>query len=611
MTWPSIGDYAVIGNCRTVALVSRDGAIEWLCLPNFSSPSVFAAILDRSAGHFTIRPQGRYETTRRYLPESNVLETTFRIEGGAVLRLTDCMPLPAQPDGDLETLAELDPQHEVLRHVECLAGEVDVHLACAPRPAYGRESVRFRRRGKLGWQACDCRFGAFLNTDIDVQPQDDGSLRGTARLRAGEERWASFCYDESEASVVAPLGRWAKRRLDDTIGWWRWWARKCRYGGEYRDAVLRSALTLKLLNSATSGAVLAAPTTSLPEAIGGARNWDYRYCWLRDSALVLYAFFRLGFLEEGDGFLGWLLHATRLTWPNLQVMYDLYGETRLTERELPHLEGYRGSRPVRIGNGAHEQLQLDVYGELVAAVAEYVRAGGELDGTERRMLAGLARTVCTLWRKPDHGIWETRREARHHTYSKAMCWVAIDRLRKLELGLDRQALERECIAIREDIEANGFSAECNSYVGYYGAREPDASLLLLARHGYCAPETPQMRGTYEFVTRTLSRGGLLRRFPTASAYDGVHGSENVFAPCSFWAAEYLANVGRRAEAKALFERLLGYANDVGLYAEEIVAETGEAIGNFPQAFTHVSMVSAAMALTVEKTDRPPLSSEAR
>ncbi len=600
-TWPAIGDYALIGNCRTTALVSREGSIEWLCLPTFSSPSLFGAILDRAAGHFSIRPAGEARVSRRYLPASNVLETTFHAAGG-VLRVTDCMPLPAQPSADLQSAHELDPEHEILRRVQCVSGEVEVELSFAPRPRYGRDRLGFRRRGKLGWQLCGCHFSAFLNTDIEVQPSSDGaSLHGSAGLRAGEERWASFCYDEVEAAVVPPLGAWARRRVEDTTGWWQWWAGRSRYQGDYRDAVLRGALALKLLTSATSGAVLAAPTTSLPEAIGGARNWDYRYCWLRDSALVLYAFFSLGFLEEGESFLGWLLHATRLTWPKLQVMYDLYGETQLRERELAHLSGYRDSKPVRVGNGAHEQLQLDVYGELVAAVVQYVESGGELDSAERRMLAGLARTVRGLWRKPDHGIWETRREARHHTYSKAMCWVAIDRLRKLDLGLDREALGRECHAIREDIEANGFSRECNSYVGYYGAREPDASLLLLGRHGYCAPEDPRMRGTYEFVTRSLSRGGLLQRFPTGSAYDGVHGAENVFAPCSFWAAEYLANVGRQGEAKALFERLLGCANDLGLYAEEIVPESGQPVGNFPQAFTHVSMISAANALTVEKT----------
>ena len=602
MSWPSIGDYAIIGNCRTAALVSRDGALEWLCLPGFASPSVFGAILDRTAGHFSIRPRGRYEAQRAYLHDSNVLQTTFRVAGGGVLRLTDCMPLPAEANGDLQTSRELDPEHEILRRIECVAGEVEVELSCEPRPGYGRDQVRFYDRGKLGWQLGNCHFSAFLNTDLEARPDPSGSaLTGATRLRAGEERWASFSYDEVEAAVIAPLGTWARRRVDDTVGWWRGWAGRSTYQGEDRDAVLRGALALKLLSSATSGAVLAAPTTSLPEAIGGERNWDYRYCWLRDSALVLYAFFRLGFLDEGDSFLGWLLHATRLTWPKLQVMYDVYGETRLKERSLEHLSGYRDSRPVRVGNAAHEQLQLDIYGELVAAVAEFVRAGGELDSAERAMLAGLARTVCGSWRRPDHGIWETRREARHHTYSKAMCWVAVDRLRGLQLGLDRAALERECIAIREDIEAHGFSEARNSYVGYYGAEEPDASLLLLARHGYCAPEHARMRGTYEFVTGALSRGGLLQRFPTASAYDGVRGDENIFAPCSFWAAEYLANVGRRDEARALFERLLGCANDVGLYAEEIVPGSGEPVGNFPQAFTHVSMISAASALTVEKT----------
>jgi GH15 family glucan-1,4-alpha-glucosidase len=602
VTWPSIGDYALIGNCRTAALVSREGAVEWLCVPSFSSPSIFAAILDREAGHFSIRPAGEARAKRRYIPRTNVLETTFEAAGG-VLRVTDCMPLPAEPSSDLQSAHELDPEHEILRRVECVAGEVEVELSFAPRPRYGRDRLGFNRRGKLGWQLCGCHFSAFLNTDIEVAPAGDDAteLRGRTRLRAGEERWASFCYDDAEASVITPLGRWARRRLEDTIGWWQWWIGRSRYEGNYREEVLRGALALKLLTSATSGAVLAAPTTSLPEAIGGARNWDYRFCWLRDSALVLHAFFRLGFLDEGESFLGWLLHATRLTWPELQVMYDLHGETRLTEKELAHLSGYRGSRPVRIGNAAHEQLQLDVYGELVAAVAQYVAGGGELDSAERGMLAGLARTVCRLWRKPDHGIWETRREARHHTYSKAMCWVAIDRLRQLELGLDRAALERECVAIREDIEAHGFNTSLDSYVGYYGGDEPDASLLLLARHGYCAPAHPRMRGTYEYVTRSLSRNGLLQRFPTASAYDGVHGAENIFAPCSFWAAEYLANVGRHAEAKELFERLLGCANDVGLYAEEIVPGTGAAIGNFPQAFTHVSMISAATALTVEKT----------
>jgi GH15 family glucan-1,4-alpha-glucosidase len=604
--FPPIGAYAAIGNCRTVALVSRDGALEWLCLPNYSSPSVFSAVLDRGAGHFSIRPRGRYEVERSYIADTNVLQTTFHCEGGAALRLTDCMTLPAEPGADMQTMRELDPEHEVLRHIECTAGELEVEVSFAPRPRYGRRAAEFRRRGKLGWQLLGCRFGAFLQSDVDLaRDEEQGALRGNARLRAGESRWFSFCYDESEPSIIPPLGELARRRRDDTVAWWRWWSRRCHYRGEYRDAVLRSALALKLLNCATSGAVIAAASCSLPEAPGGPRNWDYRYCWLRDSALVLHAFLSLGFIEEGEGFLGWLLHATRLTWPRLQVMYDLYGETDLKERTLAHLSGYRGSRPVRIGNAAHGQLQLDIYGELVATVAQYVDAGGELDASERRMLAGLARSVCDLWRQPDQGIWETRRAPRHHTYSKAMCWVALDRLRRMnrsvKLGLADEQLARDCEAVRGEIELRGFNERLNSYVGYYDGQEPDASLLLLARHGYRDPAHPRMQGTYRFIEQRLSRDGLLERYPQDSDYDGIEGGENFFAPCSFWAAEYLANCGRKDEARKLFERLLGCANDVGLYAEEMAPGTGEPVGNFPQAFTHVSLVSAATALTVEAT----------
>jgi GH15 family glucan-1,4-alpha-glucosidase len=603
--FPDIGDYAAIGNCRTLALVAKSGAIEWLCLPTFSSPSIFGAVLDRDAGHFSIRPGGPHSVERAYVSGTNVLATTFHCPGGTV-RVTDCMTLPPEPSGDLQTRIELEPEHEVLRLVECTSGEVEIEVSFAPRGDYGRVPMSFARRGRLGWQCLRCGYGAFLQSDIGLDVDEAGHrLRGTARLRAGESRWLSFSYDRAEISVIPPLGEGARRRLDATIGWWQWWARHCRYTGPHRDEVLRGALVLKLLTCATSGAIMAAPTTSLPEEIGGPRNWDYRYCWIRDTALVLEAFFALGFVDEGDAFLGWLLHATRLTWPELQVMYDLYGETELTEKTLPHLSGYRGSRPVRIGNGAHGQFQLDIYGELVAAVARYVDLGGELDGSERNMLAGLCRSVTALWRKPDNGIWEARRAPRHHTFSKAMCWVAMDRLgaldKRLGLGLDRGVLERECNAIREEIERRGFNAKLGAYVGYFDGDEPDASVLLLARHGYIEPGHPRMEGTYRLIASTLSSHGMLHRYPLDTNYDGVPGPENVFAPCSFWAAEYLANCGRRKEAEALFERLLGCANDVDLYAEEIEAATGKPVGNFPQAFTHVSMISAAMALYAHPT----------
>ncbi len=603
--FPDIGDYAAIGNCRTLALVSKSGAIEWLCLPHFSGPSIFSAILDRGAGHFAVRPAGACTAERAYVPGTNVLATTFHAAGGT-LRVTDCMTLPPEPSGDLQTRVELEPEHEVLRLVECVSGEVDVEVSFAPRGDYGRFPLRFAKRGRLGWQCLRCPYGAFLQSDIELGVDGcEARLVGRARLRSGQSRWLSFCYDRFEASAIPPLGDGARRRLEATIGWWKWWSRHCRYDGPHRDEVLRSALALKLLTCATSGAVIAAPTTSLPEEIGGPRNWDYRYCWIRDSALVLDAFFALGFVDEGDAFLGWLLHATRLTWPELQVMYDLYGETRLTEKELPYLSGYRGSRPVRIGNGAHDQLQLDIYGEILAAVARYVDLGGELDVTERRMLGGLCRSVTALWRRPDHGIWEARRSPRHHTHSKAMCWVAMDRLRAIDsrigLNIDRGILERECTAIRDEIERRGYNAALGAYVGYFDGDEADASLLLLARHGYIAPEHPRMAGTYRLIEAKLSSHGMLHRYPLDTNYDGIRGRENVFAPCSFWAAEYLANCGRRKEAEALFERLLGCANDLELFAEEIEAATGRPVGNFPQAFTHVSMISAAVALYSHKT----------
>jgi GH15 family glucan-1,4-alpha-glucosidase len=597
--FPEVGDYALIGDCRTAALVSNRGSVEWLCLPNFSDASLFGAILDRRAGHFAVAPAGDYRAKRAYLEGTNVLQTTFETATG-VVRLTDCVVLPD------EGKPELYPQHELLRRVECASGTVEIEVSFAPRPDYGRVTPQFRKRGKLGWQLVRCPFGATLASGIALEEDPDrGRLTGRATLKAGDACWLSFSYDEHEASVVPPLGEEAGERLDSTIAWWKGWSGRCRYEGPYRGAVLRSALVLKLMNCATTGAVVAAPTTSLPEAEGGPRNWDYRFCWIRDSALVLHAFLRLGYTEEAEGFLEWLLHATRLTWQRFQVMYDIHGEVKLDEKELSHLSGYRGSRPVRIGNAAHDQLQLDIYGELMESVSRYVGAGGSLDPVERAMLAGVGRHVSKLWRLPDQGIWETRREPQLHTFSKAMCWVALDRLRGLAerfpMPVDRERLARECDMIRSEIEERGFNEKVGSYVGYYGGEDADASLLLLARYGYREPGHPRMEGTYRYIAKTLNRNGFIMRYPDDTGYDGIAGPENAFAPCNFWAAEYLANAGHRQEAQALFERLCGFANEVGLFAEEIGTRSGKPVGNFPQAFTHVSLISAATALYQQKT----------
>ena len=592
--FPDIGGYALIGNCRAAALVSSGGAIEWLCLPTFSSPSLFAAILDRDAGHFTVRATEATHTARRYVDDTNVLETTFTTRTGK-LRLTDCMTLAAP------TIAELYPEHEVLRRIECLEGEVEVEIVFEPRWNYGQSRLRFARRGKLGWALTHCPFGAILLSDVELEPETESArLRGVARLRAGDARWAMLAYDQNEAIVVPPLGSDAQRRLDHTIAWWRDWSSRCQYDGPHADMVRRSILALKLMTSSTTGAVVAAPTTSLPEAAGGPRNWDYRFCWIRDSAFVLNAFATLGYVDETEAFLEWLLHATRLTWQRFQVMYDIFGETKLDERTLPHLSGYRGARPVRIGNAAHGQLQLDIYGELLQSVSCYLEAGGTLDASECRMLAGVGERLFDLWRCPDQGIWETRAGPRHHTFSKAMCWVTFNCLRELQksypIPIDRARLDRVCDELREEIESKGYDADIGSYVAYYGAKETDASLLLLARYGYAKPGDARMEGTYRRIADSLVRNGLIMRYTDTSSYDGVAGGENSFAPCNFWAAEYLANAGHDKEARELFERLCRYGNDVGLFAEEFDLRDASPMGNFPQALTHVSLISAAIAL---------------
>jgi GH15 family glucan-1,4-alpha-glucosidase len=589
--YPEIGDYALIGDCRTAALISRAGSIDWLCLPHFSGRSVFAALLDaRRGGRFSIRPAVPFTVRRGYLGDSNVLETIFRTDDGE-LRLIDGMPVPT----DDAVPAGGQPQRELLRLLRVTRGSVPVEIAYEPRPDYARRRVALQDRGRLGLA---CQFGAellHLHGSLALEYGGDSAyLR--RELRAGETHCFSLTYVRSDVGVMPPLGEHAERRLRAAVDWWRDWAAGCRYDGPYRGPVMRSLLLLKSLTYALSGAVVAAPTTSLPERMGEDLNWDYRYCWIRDASMTLRAFYDLGYRTEGAGFLGWLLNATHLTRPELQVLYDLYGETHLPERELKHLEGYRHSRPVRIGNHAATQTQLDIYGELVVAAYDYVRRGGELDYYERRMLRGFGRIVCRRWREPDQGIWEERGPPRHRTVSKAMCWTALDRLLKLAdrglFDLPSAACRAAMDAIRRDIETHGYDRRLDSYVAVYGRPEVDASLLLLARYGYCAAGSPRMLATWRRIERDLNRDGLLLRTPPG---DG-RPREGAFGICSFWAVDYLARHGDRVEATRRFERLLGYANDVGLYGEELDLARGTPLGNFPQAYTHVGLITAALAL---------------
>jgi GH15 family glucan-1,4-alpha-glucosidase len=592
-----IGEYAVIGDCRTAGLVSRDGSLDFLCAPRFDSPTIFAALLDaETGGRFRARPVGTFRSARAYVSNTNVLETTFITESGTCV-LRDLMPVTSEEEKRRDPL----PEHLVLRELEGLAGSVEVEVLFEPRPDYARRGAGLKARGALGlWSEMD---GAtcVLRSDVPLTVINDGRAAvGTHRLQAGERRYLAFAYSREGPAVVPMLGLAARHQVEQSIRWWQAWAARCSYGGTYRDAVVRSALTLKLMTYAPSGAVVAAPTTSLPEALGGSRNWDYRYCWLRDASLTLRALFSLGYDAEATAFLDWTLHATRLTRPELQVLYDVFGEARLAEQELPHLNGYAGSRPVRIGNGAQGQLQLDVYGEVIDAVAVFAGRGGRFSRDTVGLLDGLGHTVCRRWREPDEGIWEGRSGRSHHTHSKVLCWVALDRLVRMhEAGyirvcIDGMRAERD--AIRAAIEAHGFSEAVGSYTRTFGGSDIDASLLTLPLYDYVDGAEPRMRSTCARIRERLGRGALIHRYQELD--DGLPPGEGAFGITSFWGVECMARGGDLAGATAAFEALLAYANDVGLYGEEIDPTTGAALGNFPQAFTHVGLINAALTLAV-------------
>jgi GH15 family glucan-1,4-alpha-glucosidase len=594
--YPPIGDYALIGDCRSAALISRAGSIDWLCFPRFDSPSIFGALLDaRRGGRFAIRPTGPYDTERRYVPETNILETTFHTPDGSVI-LRDLMPVASEE----QKRTALGPPHEILREIEGLTGEVELEVLYDPRPRYGAVIPRLESRGAFGiWLECSpCAL--ILGSEIPLQVGGPApGARGAARIHGGERRSLSLSYTQEAPAIIPPLGAYTRERVEQSTNWWRRWASSLNYRGPYREVVLRSALLLKLLTYAPSGAVVAAPTTSLPERIGGVRNWDYRYCWLRDASFTLRALLEVGFQEEAEAFLGWILHATRLSQPELRVIYDVYGWTRLPESTLDHLEGYAGSRPVRIGNDARDQLQLDVYGEVLDAVARYARGGARFDVETRKLLSGLGDTVCRRWREPDEGIWEPRAGRAHHTHSKALCWVALDRLIQLhetgqiQIDVDRYQSERD--AIRAEIEAHGYNPRLDSYTETFDGNEIGASLLVLPLYGYLPSDSPRMRSTFERIDKRLARGSLVYRY-LADMDDGLPPGEAAFGICSFWAAECAARMGDLSEARRRFEELLGYANDVGLYAEEIDPADGAALGNFPQAFSHVGLINAALTI---------------
>jgi GH15 family glucan-1,4-alpha-glucosidase len=586
--YAQIRDYGVIGDGRTVALVARDGAIDWLCLPDLDSPSVFAALLDSErGGRFVIEPESVSDTARRYLPGTNVLETTFTTATGLV-RVTDAMTLPR---------CGLSPYRELTRKTEGLAGEVPLRWRVEPRFGYTTAATRIERRAGVpiataGRDAVAvCSFGAGEATT------SDGAISGNFTARVGTTSLLVLSAAHQEP-LVLPARADVEARLEATSRAWREWSDRRKYNGPWKDAVLRSALALKLLVYAPSGAIAAAATTSLPEEIGADRNWDYRYSWPRDSAFTLEALLALGCSSEVRAFFYWLLHASQLTHPRLQVLYRLDGRAEAEEKSLP-FAGYRGSRPARVGNGAAGQTQLDVYGEVFAAAARFAEFSGDLDRDHGRRLAEIADHVCQIWEQPDAGIWELRGEPRHFTQSKMMCAVALDRACELaERGaLPAKHLEdwrREQNRIREFVETRCYSASKGSYVRSAGEEELDGSLLLAVLADYDDPASPRLLGTVDAVRHELGRGPLVYRWAD---------EPGAFLACSFWLADAYARQGRLEQAATLMDELIGLADDLGLYSEELDAETGEFLGNFPQGLTHLALINAAVSYTSAREPR--------
>ena len=581
-----IGDYALLGDCHSAALVGCDGSIDWACFPRFDSPAIFCKILDaETGGAFAVLPAGVDSVSRAYVTDTNVLVTTFVCATG-VVEVTDCMPLGA---------------HAILRQVRCLEGEVDVDVVVEPRFEYGAFVPRLR----VG-QAVGGSDALWVDSTLSL-PVEGECLAARWSLVAGDEEWVRAGWTPSHAP--RPPRPDFQRELDQTIAYWRGWLAGCRYDGDHADVVRRSALVLKALTYAPSGAVVAAPTTSLPESIGGERNWDYRYTWIRDATLTLISLFILGFTDEAAAFKHWLERTGAGRPQDLQIMYGICGERSLPELELAHLAGHRDSSPVRIGNGAVKQLQLDCYGQLLQAAWLFARAGGEITDDNWEFLAGLADIVCSRWEMPDQGIWEIRDDPRHFVHSKLNCWVALDRAVRLAEGLGattpagrwRDERDRIAIYLEKEAAADGWFPQATGYP------VADAAALLVPALGLLPTAHPAVAATIERVLSDLAHDGLVHRYKVD---DGLEGGEGAFLLCSFWLVDCLTHAGRLDEAEALLERLLTMANDVGLFAEEIDPASGEALGNFPQAFTHMALVTSCAHLSAAKRGLLPSPGEA-
>ncbi len=592
--WSDIGDYAIIGDCMSAALISRRGSLDWLCWPRFDSGAVFCGLLDPEAGgSWSIMPSTDFESSRSYIAETNVLETRFTT-GTGIVELHDFMAIS---DAAFRR-KRLVPDHNVTRLLRCVSGAMDISVRFSPRPHFGSNKVTIRDRGKLGLRISTGHGMLALHSRVSfsINGADAGAQFS---MSAGGEIEFVLTYSEASPEVLPILSE-SRAAMKRTAQWWAEWSAKNTYKGPHRDSVVRSALTLKLLEFPASGAFVAAATTSLPEKIGGEKNWDYRYCWLRDASLTIEALCGTGYEVEAKAFAEWLLHATRRTQPELMPVYDVYGNLAPREKVLNNLGGYKRSSPVQTGNGARHQFQLDTYGEVIAGAAMLLRRHGcAADRDTSRTLVGFGQYVCDHWQEADAGIWEARGKQLIHTHSRLLCWRALEDLLSLhecKLIQVKQAelFERTRAAIRESIESECWNSEANTYVSVPGTRVLDATLLRMSIHDFDDAGSEKMRATCVAVKRELGAGGslLYRNLP-----DDGQPIEAAFGICGFWLVQVLAEGGGTlAEAESAFESLLLTGNDLGLFGEEFDPKTKQIIGNFPQAFTHVGLIIAAIAI---------------
>ena len=590
-----IGDYAVVGDAHTAALVSLDGSIDWCCWPRFDSPAVFCRLLDsRKGGWFRVGPRGAYGAARSYIQATNVLTTTFESDEGK-FRLTDFMPVERLTESHRGE--DIAPSYKIIRLLEGLAGTSDVEISFRPtfNFALAETSLSSRPGGAV---ALAGREALALSCPVDLRREDSGALVGSIKVAAQERVWITLdYYPDAKGQEVKPVAAGYDAEFERTLNYWREWWHTCRYDGPYSDLVRRSALTLKLLTYEPTGALVAAPTTSLPEQIGGVRNWDYRYTWLRDSSLILYALQLLGYQEEATDFFEWLDRLCMTCHGELQIMYTIDGEMNIPEHTLEHLEGYRRSSPVRVGNAAFNQKQLDIYGEVLDAVHfHHERVNMTVRDEWWDEVKFMAEQTIRKWREPDSGIWEVRGGARHFLYSKLLCWVALDRAVRLakKRGINIKKWTKVREEIRRAILSEGYNDEVGAFTQSFGEKALDASALVIPLTGFLPVTDPRVQSTVERIQERLTSNGLVYRYLNE---DGLPGGEAAFALCSFWMVDNLALQGQADEARALFEKITAYCNDLGLLAEEIDPVSGELLGNYPQGFSHLALIRSAFNIS--------------